>query len=98
MKWNNECDTCHNEQTCFDTPTDNCKQYKNYDVESIDRLIIRLGTLKEEIKQMSKHEDEIRADERKNAIDLIDRHLWNYSKEVWEDFKPILCKLKEQKE
>lgn len=59
MKWNNECDTCHNEPTCFDTPTDNCKQYKNYDVENIDRLIIRLGTLKEEIKQMSKHEDEI---------------------------------------
>lgn len=30
------------------------------------------------------------------VIDLIDRHLWNYSHEVWEDFKPILEQLKEQ--
>lgn len=32
-----------------------------------------------------------------DVIDLIDRHLWNYSHEVWEDFKPILEQLKEQK-
>lgn len=31
---------------------------------------------------------------RTDAIDLIDRHLWNYSHEVWEDFKPILEQLK----
>lgn len=29
-----------------------------------------------------------------DAIDLIDRHMWNYSHEVWEDFKPILEQLK----
>lgn len=38
------------------------------------------------------------ADIRADAIDLIDRHLWNYSQEVWEDFKPILKQLKEQSE
>lgn len=38
-----------------------------------------------------------RADERVKVIDLIDRHMWNYSKEVWEDFQPILEQLKEQK-
>lgn len=32
-----------------------------------------------------------------DVIDLIDSHLWNYSHEVWEDFKPILEQLKEQK-
>ena len=35
-------------------------------------------------------EKQIRAE----VIDLIDRHLWNYSHEVWEDFKPILEQLK----
>ena len=59
MKWNNECDTCHNEPTCFDAPTDNCRQYKNYDVDRIDAVIARLNAVKEEIKQMSKHEAEI---------------------------------------
>lgn len=38
--------------------------------------------------------DVIRADTRADVIDLIDRHLWNYSHEVWEDFKPILEQLK----
>lgn len=37
-----------------------------------------------------------RADERTNVIDLVDRHLWNYSKEVWADFQPVLEQLKEQ--
>lgn len=33
---------------------------------------------------------------RAEVIDLIDRHLWNYSHEVWEDFKPILEQMMEQ--
>lgn len=43
------------------------------------------------------HDEQVRADERAKIIDLVDRHLWNYSKEVWEDFQPVLGKLKEQK-
>lgn len=38
-----------------------------------------------------------RKEERAEVIDLIDRHLWNYSHEVWEDFQPILKQLKENK-
>lgn len=45
---------------------------------------------------MNEFEELIRADERANVIDLIDRHLWNYSKEVWADFQSVLEKLKEQ--
>lgn len=48
-------------------------------------------------KAISEHDLEIRADERERIIDLIDRHLWNYSKEVWEDFQSVLKQLKEQK-
>lgn len=46
---------------------------------------------------MENFESKIRADERAKIIDLIDRHMWNYSKEVWEDFQSVLKQLKEQK-
>lgn len=37
-----------------------------------------------------------RADERAKVLDLLDRHLWNYSKEGWADFQSVLKQLKEQ--
>lgn len=42
------------------------------------------------IKKLEGHDKQIREE----VVDLIDRHLWNYSHEVWEDFKLILEQLK----
>lgn len=50
------------------------------------------GTLKELDRRQAEHDKQIREE----IVDLIDRHLWNYSHEVWEDFQPILKQLKEQ--
>ena len=92
MKWNNECDTCHNEPTCFDTPTDNCRQYKNYDVDRIDAVIARLNAVKEEIKQMTKHEAEIvaqaKAEGAKEFSEYLIKNMFNGNDTFWRGDTP----------
>lgn len=71
------------------------KKLDGHDAEFKGQIIRDvLETVKEQNEiYLAEREKQIRAE----VVDLIDRHLWNYSHEVWEDFKPILEQLKEQK-